>query len=95
MNVSSLLICLKLLPLKYMLKQPARNSIIDAAKIWPNIPPPSTQPTPQAIPLCNGCGTKGMEKETSLLTTSLSKAASKFGKYWCSTKKCIEVVFFF
>ncbi|ERE89843.1 limkain-b1-like protein [Cricetulus griseus] len=61
------------------LNKPARNSIIDAAKIWPNIPPPSTQPTPQAIPLCNGCGTKGMEKETSLLTTSLSKAASKFG----------------
>ncbi|XP_055453708.1 meiosis regulator and mRNA stability factor 1 isoform X2 [Psammomys obesus] len=60
--------------------KPARNSIIDAAKIWPNIPPPSTQPAPRAVPLCNGCGTKGMEKETSLLlATSLGKAASKFG----------------
>ncbi|XP_063124433.1 meiosis regulator and mRNA stability factor 1 isoform X5 [Rattus norvegicus] len=59
--------------------KPARNSIIDAAKIWPNIPPPSTQPAPRAVPLCNRCGTKGMEKETSLLATSLGKAASKFG----------------
>nr|BAC29160.1 unnamed protein product [Mus musculus] len=60
--------------------KPARNSIIDAAKIWPNIPPPSTQPAPPAIPVCNGCGTKGMEKETSLLlATSLGKTASKFG----------------
>lgn len=61
------------------LNKPARNSIIDAAKIWPNIPPPSTQPAPRAVPLCNRCGTKGMEKETSLLATSLGKAASKFG----------------
>lgn len=62
------------------LNKPARNSIIDAAKIWPNIPPPSTQPTPPAVPLCNGCGTKGTEKETSLLlATGLGKAASKFG----------------
>lgn len=61
------------------LNKPTRNSIIDAAKIWPNIPPPSTQPAPRAVPLCNRCGTKGMEKETSLLATSLGKAASKFG----------------
>ncbi|KAF7481631.1 meiosis arrest female protein 1 [Marmota monax] len=60
--------------------KPARNSIIDAAKVWPNIPPPDTQPAPFAIPLCNGCGTKGTGKETTLLlTTSLGKAASKFG----------------
>lgn len=62
------------------IKQPGRNSIIDAAKIWPNIAPPSTQSAPGATPLCNGCGTKGVEKETSLLATSLGKAASKFGK---------------
>ncbi|XP_036050646.1 meiosis regulator and mRNA stability factor 1 isoform X1 [Onychomys torridus] len=61
------------------LNKPARNSIIDDAKIWPNVLPPSTQPAPRAIPLCNGCGTKGMEKETSLLATSLGHAASKFG----------------
>ncbi|XP_023560435.1 meiosis regulator and mRNA stability factor 1 isoform X3 [Octodon degus] len=62
------------------LKKPARNSITDAAKVWPNIPPPNTQPAPLAIPLCNGCGTKGTGKETTLLlATSLGKAASKFG----------------
>lgn len=62
------------------LNKPARNSIIDAAKVWPNIPPPNTQPAPLAIPLCNGCGTQGTGKETTLLlATSLGKAASKFG----------------
>ncbi|KAL0617481.1 Meiosis regulator and mRNA stability factor 1 [Plecturocebus cupreus] len=62
------------------LNKPARNSIIDAAKVWPNIPPPHTQPAPLAVPLCNGCGTKGTGKEpTLLLATSLGKAASKFG----------------
>ncbi|XP_063573683.1 meiosis regulator and mRNA stability factor 1 isoform X8 [Pongo abelii] len=62
------------------LNKPARNSIIDAAKVWPNIPPPNTQPAPLAVPLCNGCGTKGTGKETTLLlATSLGKAASKFG----------------
>ncbi|XP_076997770.1 meiosis regulator and mRNA stability factor 1 isoform X4 [Tamandua tetradactyla] len=62
------------------LNKPARNSIIDAAKVWPNIPPPNTQTAPIAIPLCNGCGTKGTGKETTLLlATSLGKAASKFG----------------
>lgn len=62
------------------LNKPARNSITDAAKVWPNIPPPNTQPAPLAIPLCNGCGTKGTGKETTLLlAASLGKAASKFG----------------
>ncbi|XP_049759346.1 meiosis regulator and mRNA stability factor 1 isoform X5 [Elephas maximus indicus] len=62
------------------LNKPARNSIIDAAKVWPNIPPPNTQTAPVAIPLCNGCGTKGTGKETTLLlATSLGKPASKFG----------------
>ncbi|XP_055265521.1 meiosis regulator and mRNA stability factor 1 isoform X2 [Moschus berezovskii] len=60
--------------------KPARNSIIDAAKVWPNIPPPNTQTAPVTVPLCNGCGTKGTGKETTLLlATSLGKAASKFG----------------
>ncbi|XP_047636402.1 meiosis regulator and mRNA stability factor 1 isoform X3 [Phacochoerus africanus] len=62
------------------LNKPARNSVIDAAKVWPNIPPPNTQTAPVTIPLCNGCGTKGTGKETTLLlATSLGKAASKFG----------------
>ncbi|XP_012867082.1 PREDICTED: meiosis arrest female protein 1 isoform X2 [Dipodomys ordii] len=61
------------------LSKPARNSIIDA-KVWPNIPPPNTQAAPLAIPLCNGCGTQGTGKETTLLlAANLGKAASKFG----------------
>ncbi|KAM9725860.1 meiosis regulator and mRNA stability factor 1 isoform 3-T3 [Dama dama] len=60
--------------------KPARNSIIDAAKVWPNIPPPNTQTAPVTVPLCNGCGTKGAGKETTLLlATTLGTAASKFG----------------
>ncbi|XP_078008930.1 meiosis regulator and mRNA stability factor 1 isoform X7 [Phascolarctos cinereus] len=58
--------------------KPARNSVIDAAKVWPNIPPPNTQ-TSISIPLCNGCGTKGTGNETALLlANSLSKTASKY-----------------
>nr|KAF6490148.1 meiosis regulator and mRNA stability factor 1 [Molossus molossus] len=60
------------------LNKPARNSIIAAAKVWPNIPPPNTQAAPVTVPLCNGCGTKGKET-TLLLATGLDKAASKFG----------------
>ncbi|XP_016051724.1 PREDICTED: meiosis arrest female protein 1 isoform X2 [Miniopterus natalensis] len=60
------------------LNKPARNSIIAAAKVWPNIPPPNTQTAPVTVPLCNGCGTKGKET-TLLLATGLDKAASKFG----------------
>uniref|UniRef100_A0A7N4V6Y8 Meiosis regulator and mRNA stability factor 1 n=1 Tax=Sarcophilus harrisii TaxID=9305 RepID=A0A7N4V6Y8_SARHA len=62
------------------LSKPARNSIIDAAKVWPNIPPPNTQTASISIPLCNGCGTKGTGNETALLlTNNLSKTASKYG----------------
>ncbi|XP_027676412.2 meiosis regulator and mRNA stability factor 1 isoform X3 [Chelonia mydas] len=60
--------------------KPTRNSLIDAAKIWPNIPPPSTQTAPISIPMCNGCGTKGTGKETSLLlASSLGKSPQKYG----------------
>ncbi|XP_023385423.1 meiosis regulator and mRNA stability factor 1 isoform X9 [Pteropus vampyrus] len=62
------------------LNKPARNSVIAAAKVWPNIPPPNTQTAPVTIPLCNGCGTKGTGTETTLLlATGLGKAAAKFG----------------
>ncbi|XP_074867395.1 meiosis regulator and mRNA stability factor 1 isoform X2 [Carettochelys insculpta] len=62
------------------LSKPTRNSLIDAAKIWPNIPPPSTQSAPISIPMCNGCGTKGTGKETSLLlASSLGKSPQKYG----------------
>ncbi|XP_045141947.1 meiosis regulator and mRNA stability factor 1 [Echinops telfairi] len=62
------------------LNKPKRTSILDAAKVWPNIPPPSAQSVPVTVPLCNGCGTKGARKEaTLLLATGLGKAVSKFG----------------
>ncbi|XP_075420656.1 meiosis regulator and mRNA stability factor 1 isoform X2 [Tenrec ecaudatus] len=62
------------------LNKPKRTSILDAAKVWPNIPPPSAQSVPVTVPLCNGCGTKGAQKEaTLLLAAGLSKAVSKFG----------------
>lgn len=62
------------------LNKPARNSIVNVAKVWPNIPPPNTPTAPVTVPLCNGCGTKGAASETRLLlATSLGKATSKFG----------------
>ncbi|XP_010215963.1 PREDICTED: meiosis arrest female protein 1 isoform X3 [Tinamus guttatus] len=60
--------------------KPTRNSLVDAAKIWPNIPPPSTQTAPVPIPICNGCGTKGTGNEKSLLlASSLGKSPQKYG----------------
>ncbi|XP_075422230.1 meiosis regulator and mRNA stability factor 1 isoform X2 [Ascaphus truei] len=60
------------------LEKPSSNSVIDASKIWPNIPPPSAQTAP--IPICNGCGTQGPVKEASLiLANNLCKAAQKYG----------------
>uniref|UniRef100_A0A8C3CQC8 Meiosis regulator and mRNA stability factor 1 n=1 Tax=Cairina moschata TaxID=8855 RepID=A0A8C3CQC8_CAIMO len=62
------------------LNQPNRNSLVDAAKIWPNIPPPSTQTAPVSIPICNGCGTKGTGTERSLLlASSLGTSPQKYG----------------
>ncbi|KAM4765353.1 meiosis regulator and mRNA stability factor 1 isoform 3-T3 [Cyanocitta cristata] len=62
------------------LSKPTRNSLVDAAKIWPNIPPPSTQTAPVPIPICNGCGTKGAGSEKSLiLASSLGKSPQKYG----------------
>ncbi|XP_061848711.1 meiosis regulator and mRNA stability factor 1 isoform X4 [Colius striatus] len=60
--------------------KPTRNSLIDAAKIWPNIPPPSAQTAPVPIPICNGCGAKGTGNEKSLLlASSLGKSPQKYG----------------
>ncbi|KAM8798654.1 meiosis regulator and mRNA stability factor 1 isoform 2-T2 [Eudromia elegans] len=60
--------------------KPTRNSLVDAAKIWPNIPPPSAQTAPVSIPICNGCGTKGTGSEKSLLlASSLGKSPQKYG----------------
>ncbi|XP_068885629.1 meiosis regulator and mRNA stability factor 1 isoform X1 [Aphelocoma coerulescens] len=62
------------------LSKPTRNSLVDAAKIWPNIPPPSAQTAPVPIPICNGCGTKGAGNEKSLiLASSLGKSPQKYG----------------
>ncbi|KAM9372631.1 meiosis regulator and mRNA stability factor 1 isoform 2-T2 [Phaethornis superciliosus] len=57
--------------------KPIRNSI--AAKIWPNIPPPSAQTAPVPIPICNGCGTKGTGNEKSLLLASSLGKSQKYG----------------
>uniref|UniRef100_A0A8C3X8Y2 Meiosis regulator and mRNA stability factor 1 n=1 Tax=Cyanoderma ruficeps TaxID=181631 RepID=A0A8C3X8Y2_9PASS len=60
--------------------KPTRNSLVDAAKIWPNIPPPSAQTAPVPVPICNGCGTKGTGNEKSLiLASSLGKSPQKYG----------------
>ncbi|KAF1561422.1 UNVERIFIED_CONTAM: Meiosis regulator and mRNA stability factor 1, partial [Eudyptes pachyrhynchus] len=62
------------------LSKPTRNSVVDAAKVWPNIPPPSAQTAPVPIPICNGCGTKGTGNEKSLLlASSLGKSPQKYG----------------
>ncbi|XP_064009975.1 meiosis regulator and mRNA stability factor 1 isoform X6 [Pogoniulus pusillus] len=60
--------------------KPTRNSLADATKIWPNIPPPSAQTASVPIPICNGCGTKGTGNEKSLLlASSLGKSPQKYG----------------
>uniref|UniRef100_A0A7M4EUF8 Meiosis regulator and mRNA stability factor 1 n=1 Tax=Crocodylus porosus TaxID=8502 RepID=A0A7M4EUF8_CROPO len=60
--------------------KPTRNTLIDPAKVWPNIPPPSTKTAPISIPICNGCGTKGTAKETRLLlASSLGKSPQEYG----------------
>ncbi|XP_060116907.1 meiosis regulator and mRNA stability factor 1 isoform X1 [Heteronotia binoei] len=62
------------------LSKPSRESMVDAAKIWPNIPPPSTQAASVSVPLCNGCGTKGTRKEKSLLlASSFGQLPQKYG----------------
>ncbi|XP_005143455.2 meiosis regulator and mRNA stability factor 1 isoform X1 [Melopsittacus undulatus] len=62
------------------LSKPTRNSLVDAAKIWPNIPPPNAQTAPVPIPICNGCGTKGTGNEKSLLlASSLGNSPQKYG----------------
>uniref|UniRef100_A0A7M4ETH7 Meiosis regulator and mRNA stability factor 1 n=1 Tax=Crocodylus porosus TaxID=8502 RepID=A0A7M4ETH7_CROPO len=62
------------------LSKPTRNTLIDPAKVWPNIPPPSTKTAPISIPICNGCGTKGTAKETRLLlASSLGKSPQEYG----------------
>nr|XP_056722224.1 meiosis regulator and mRNA stability factor 1 [Euleptes europaea] len=62
------------------LSKPSRESVTDAAKIWPNIPPPSTPTAPVSVPLCNGCGTKGTRKEKSfLLASSFGQLPQKYG----------------
>ncbi|OXB68859.1 hypothetical protein ASZ78_002274 [Callipepla squamata] len=62
------------------LNKPTRSSLIDATKIWPNIPPPNAQTPPVSIPICNGCGTQGTGNEKSLLlASSLGKSPQKYG----------------
>ncbi|XP_063790435.1 meiosis regulator and mRNA stability factor 1 isoform X2 [Pseudophryne corroboree] len=54
------------------------DGVIDANKIWPNIPPPSTQTV--ALPMCNGCGTQGNMKDTTIvLAKNFCNASQKYG----------------
>lgn len=50
--------------------QSSQENLVEAAKMWPDIPPPSAQVAPLSLPMCNGCGTKGTRKEKSLLLAS-------------------------
>ncbi|KAM8933472.1 meiosis regulator and mRNA stability factor 1 isoform 2-T2 [Pelodytes ibericus] len=60
------------------LEKPSSNSVIDGKSVWPNILPPSTQPAP--VPLCNGCGTQGTQKEAAfILANNFRKASLKYG----------------
>ncbi|XP_039216301.1 meiosis regulator and mRNA stability factor 1 isoform X1 [Crotalus tigris] len=56
------------------LSKSSQENVVEAAKMWPDIPPPSAQVAPLSLPMCNGCGTKGTRKEKSLLL------ASSFGR---------------
>ncbi|KAM5152310.1 meiosis regulator and mRNA stability factor 1 isoform 2-T2 [Mantella aurantiaca] len=60
------------------LEKPPNNSLIDGNKMWPNIPPPSTQTA--SLPLCNGCGTQGNVKDTAILIAkNFCKASQNCG----------------
>uniref|UniRef100_A0A670JSL0 Meiosis regulator and mRNA stability factor 1 n=1 Tax=Podarcis muralis TaxID=64176 RepID=A0A670JSL0_PODMU len=62
------------------LTKPSRESLVDAAKIWPNTAPPNVQAAPVSLPICNGCGTKGVRKEkTLLLASSFGQLPQKYG----------------
>ncbi|XP_066545181.1 meiosis regulator and mRNA stability factor 1 isoform X2 [Amia ocellicauda] len=62
------------------LRKPARAVVPETAKVWPNIPPPSTQSAPVPIPMCNGCGVSGSTADGMLLLgTSLGKSGQKYG----------------
>ncbi|XP_066496657.1 meiosis regulator and mRNA stability factor 1 isoform X4 [Tiliqua scincoides] len=62
------------------LSKPSRESLVDTAKIWPNIPPPNAQTAAVSIPICNGCGTKGTRKEKNLLlASSFGQLPQKYG----------------
>uniref|UniRef100_A0ACB8FL76 Meiosis regulator and mRNA stability factor 1 n=2 Tax=Sphaerodactylus townsendi TaxID=933632 RepID=A0ACB8FL76_9SAUR len=60
------------------LSKPSREGVADTAKMWPNIPPPSTPTASVSVPLCNGCGTKGKEKSF-LLASSFGPMPQKYG----------------
>uniref|UniRef100_A0A8D2J814 Meiosis regulator and mRNA stability factor 1 n=1 Tax=Varanus komodoensis TaxID=61221 RepID=A0A8D2J814_VARKO len=62
------------------LSKQTRESSVDAAKIWPNIPLPNAPAAPVSLPVCNGCGTKGARKEkSSLLASSFGHLPQKYG----------------
>ncbi|KAG8145599.1 hypothetical protein E2320_012115 [Naja naja] len=62
------------------LSKSSQENLVEAAKMWPDIPPPNTHVAPLSLPLCNGCGTKGTRKEKSLiLASSFGQLTPKHG----------------
>ncbi|XP_067859331.1 meiosis regulator and mRNA stability factor 1 isoform X2 [Heptranchias perlo] len=61
------------------LNKPPRRPVIDATKIWPNIPPPA-QSAPLPISMCNGVQIEGQTAETPILTAgNLGIQPQKYG----------------
>ncbi|KAJ8363878.1 hypothetical protein SKAU_G00127090 [Synaphobranchus kaupii] len=55
-----------------------RKPVTDTEKVWPNIPPLSTQSVP--VPMCNGCGVPGTSSDGMLLIgPNLGKPSQKHG----------------
>ncbi|XP_051876783.1 meiosis regulator and mRNA stability factor 1 isoform X2 [Pristis pectinata] len=50
--------------------KPPRRPVLDATKIWPNIPPP-TQSVPVSISACNGAQSEGQMTEAPILTAGI------------------------
>ncbi|XP_069761769.1 meiosis regulator and mRNA stability factor 1 isoform X2 [Narcine bancroftii] len=59
--------------------KPSRHPVLDAKKIWPNIPPP-TQSVPVSTSACNGAQNEGQMTETPILTAgNLGLQPQKYG----------------
>ncbi|XP_030637945.1 meiosis regulator and mRNA stability factor 1 [Chanos chanos] len=75
------------------LRKPVQGMVVDAEKVWPNIPPPQHQSAPIPIPLCNGCVVSGNPSDgLHLLGSSLGKPNQKFGSPESSAQESLPPV---